>query len=334
MEDEFYTIEKLTDNRKEEWLQHVTQVFSNTPRAYFERHLDNDPNAKLEDALIAIDKKTGKIISTVRIVVRKMNLFNQNKRHVVSFGGIAEVSTKPEYRGKKLASKLLEKAKEVMKEKGLLVSGLHTGEAVPLYHNVGWRSALVVGGAFQLASEENSSYNDYKLRKINWEQDLAEIKVIFVEFLTHYQLQGTFARNKDDYWNTWVKNEIGEVLVAEKEGKLVGLAGWKLKNELKYVTEAYCSCSLIQETERGPLLKHILQRALFTGKEESQLVVAHSFYAKLLGVQIVKEMTDKGAMYAVIDSAELKKQAGIKSSDQLAEVIVSTVHTPLLTDGY
>lgn len=84
---EEFKIEHLTEERKEEWLQHVDEVFENTPREYFERHLNNDHNAKLEHIFIAIDNKSGNIASTVRVVLRKINFFHQNKHHSLSFGG-------------------------------------------------------------------------------------------------------------------------------------------------------------------------------------------------------------------------------------------------------
>jgi predicted acetyltransferase len=55
-------------------------------------------------------------------------------------GGIGEVSTKPKYTGKKLASTLLLKATDYMETNKFDISSLHTGEAAPLYASVGWKS--------------------------------------------------------------------------------------------------------------------------------------------------------------------------------------------------
>lgn len=67
-------------------------------------------------------------------------------------GAIGEVSTKTQYRGKHLASKLLEEAKgesqsgltihlpALMKRENYVLSTLHTGAAAPLYAKSGWIS--------------------------------------------------------------------------------------------------------------------------------------------------------------------------------------------------
>ena len=71
------------ENRRDEWLKHVTEVFVNTPMQYFVNHLDKDPNAKLQDAIVAIDKEKDEIASTIRFIKRKINLYHQDKLHLI-----------------------------------------------------------------------------------------------------------------------------------------------------------------------------------------------------------------------------------------------------------
>ena len=53
----------------EAWLDHVTHVFS-ASRQYFSNHWHNDPWKDVEGIRVAVDD--GKIVSTVRVFIRKM----------------------------------------------------------------------------------------------------------------------------------------------------------------------------------------------------------------------------------------------------------------------
>ncbi len=75
----------------EAWLDHVTHVFL-ASRQYFSNHWHNDPWKDVEGIRVAVDD--GKIVSTVRVFIRKMFFHGEP----ISVGGIGEVSTRSEYR--------------------------------------------------------------------------------------------------------------------------------------------------------------------------------------------------------------------------------------------
>lgn len=87
-------------------------------------------------------------------------------RSQISLGGIGEVSTKPKYTGKKLASTLLLEATKYMESNSFLISSLHTGEAAPLYVSVGWKSIPRCFVKRQL-SEISTSSSQYTISAID-----------------------------------------------------------------------------------------------------------------------------------------------------------------------
>jgi predicted acetyltransferase len=108
-----YEVDNLKEEQLEEWLDHVTTVFTTTSRKYFKDHMQCDPDRDNKGMnfvstnniaiWIAFDPKTKKIVSTVKIF--KRNLIWQQK--IISMGGIGEVSTQIEHRGQGLAKILL-----------------------------------------------------------------------------------------------------------------------------------------------------------------------------------------------------------------------------------
>jgi ribosomal protein S18 acetylase RimI-like enzyme len=147
-------IRQLSASELGVWLDFVSSVFVNTPRDYFKRHIENDPDtAPHTHILVAVeDPSVGKvaplelqqIMGTLRIFQRV--LIHSGQR--ISVGGIGEVSVSPRHQRKGIATLLLKEARAHMAEGNpspipgtdLVLSTLHTGEAAPLYRSVGYES--------------------------------------------------------------------------------------------------------------------------------------------------------------------------------------------------
>lgn len=133
---EEYWVGRLTEERLEEWFDHLASVFTSTPREYFANHFRFDPWTDLGGIQIAVHLPSNKIASTVRVFLRSMYLEGK----MVRVGGIGEVSTKVEHQKKGLAKALLNEARKYMQENGIEWSTLHTSSAAPVYASLGWKS--------------------------------------------------------------------------------------------------------------------------------------------------------------------------------------------------
>jgi len=195
----------LEEKDLEKWFDHVSQVFSWTPRSYFVRHWENDQDRDLKAIRIAKDNKTDEIASTVKVYVRKMWINGLE----YSVGGIGEVSTKDHWRKKGLASLLLNDSIKFMQEKGIYVSSLHTGAAAPVYAALGWKSVpryLISKNIKDIRSDGQESNQKYKIRKadLRSDQDIDILVPIYTKFAS--QFNGTFVRDKI-YWTKWIADE-------------------------------------------------------------------------------------------------------------------------------
>lgn len=101
-------------------------------RAFFTRYNQNDPNFRDELCLVALDR--GRIISTVQIFDRKINLAGNS----VPMGGIGSVFTREDYRHQRVASELMKLAVTTMEREGFEVSLLFA-ERITFYNQFGWK---------------------------------------------------------------------------------------------------------------------------------------------------------------------------------------------------
>src|SRR5271167_1241347 len=101
-------------------------------RAFFARYNQNDPGFR--DALCLVARDGGRLVSTVQIFDRAINLDGQS----VPMGGIGSVFTLEEYRHKGVASELMRLAGDTMIREGFEVSLLFA-ERLTFYNQFGWR---------------------------------------------------------------------------------------------------------------------------------------------------------------------------------------------------
>ena len=73
----------------------------------------------------------------MRVYIRRMWINGQE----VTEGGIGEVATHPAYRGRGLASQLMQDSEQWMRTHGIAISSLHAslGPVAAFYRKIGWR---------------------------------------------------------------------------------------------------------------------------------------------------------------------------------------------------
>jgi GNAT superfamily N-acetyltransferase len=99
---------------------------------FFARYNHNDPTFR--DALCLVARDGGRLVSTVQIFDRAINLDGQS----VKMGGIGSVFTLKEYRHKRVASALMRLSVDTMIREGFEVSLLFA-ERLTFYNQFGWR---------------------------------------------------------------------------------------------------------------------------------------------------------------------------------------------------
>ena len=194
----------------ETWLDHVTSVFTGG-RQYFSNHWHNDPWRDPEGIRIALDK--GAIVSTVRVFIRKMFLHGEP----ITVGGIGEVSTRPEYRRRGIATQLLKDSIRFMESRDIVMSSLHGSQHI--YSIEGWEKVPRYYARQPFSAKKRSAW---EVRPVNFD-DAAEVKQI-ADLYDQYarKFNGTFVRDEIAYWTQWVRTESSNAWVAERNGIIEG----------------------------------------------------------------------------------------------------------------
>ena len=181
-------IRSLEEGEKEQWLDFVAKVFTNTPRAYFQRHMENDSDPRMFSHIfvaLAEEEADGTSLSiagTLRLFPRAM--YHQGR--MIDMVGVGEVSVDPLHRRQGIASQLLTHALSYMRshasefhlsgcESDMLLSSLHTGEAAPLYRSVGFQSVALARSVVHVPFPDRAPI-DIQSRTPLWE-DEEEMKV-------------------------------------------------------------------------------------------------------------------------------------------------------------
>ena len=137
---------------------------------FFARYNQNDPTFR--DALCLVARDGGRLVSTVQIFDRAINLEGQS----VPLGGIGSVFTLKEYRHKRVASALMRLSVDTMIREGFEVSLLFA-ERLTFYNQFGWRE---VDRKFSIlaAAAGLNVLDRFVIDSFETERDLAEIAAI------------------------------------------------------------------------------------------------------------------------------------------------------------
>jgi GNAT superfamily N-acetyltransferase len=100
-------------------------------RDFFARYMNFDPSFREENFWVA--ERDGRLVSCVQVFPRPLRL----GEGVVSLGGIGSVFTHPEHRSGGIASAVLARAEDAMRERGMALGLLFTGR-LTFYAQFGW----------------------------------------------------------------------------------------------------------------------------------------------------------------------------------------------------
>jgi GNAT superfamily N-acetyltransferase len=216
------TFRALRQEELEEWFDHCMLVFNQgvvdqTSRQMFVNSWYNDPYHSLEGVRVAVED--GRILSGICIHRYQIYLAGE----MVSMGGIASVSTKPEGRGRGLSTHLLQESIQLMESWGMKISLLAT-DLYSFYGRLGWQQVSFYKKTLRVAPVV--AQQPLRVRPLDFERDLPVVMNIYHK--TSSFLNGPVVRSAE-YWNGWMKH-AGHWWVAE-------LPAGKVAACLRLVTE-------------------------------------------------------------------------------------------------
>lgn len=190
-------------------------VFERVGRDYFLAYIHGDPWFKLDYTRVCV--ADGKIVSAVQICRRDVGFGISH----LKMGGIANVATLPEYRGRGYSSRLLKDCIWVMQSHGIGFSMLFTG-IQHFYERIGWRSVPVSHITGRLRSHIRAlPSRTYSIRH-RVPEDIIGMKDVYAAFNATRPLA---VRRNQQYWEGYVRSRLGNsenIFVAVRNGSLVG----------------------------------------------------------------------------------------------------------------
>ena len=320
----------LYPDELEAWLDHVTSVFTGG-RQYFSNHWHNDPWQDAEGIRIAVDN--GTIISTVRVFIRKMFLHGEP----ITVGGIGEVSTRPEYRRRGIASRLLKDSIRFMDENDIAMSSLHGSQQI--YSIEGWEKVPRYYARQSFTAEKQS---EWEIRPVNFDNE-AEVKQI-AKLYDQYacKFNGTFVRDKIGYWTKWVRTESSNAWVAERNGSIEGYVSVvQRENELN-VKEFIALEALFTRDKGKQLFESMLSGIIAQTDRESFEVVYPAPIADGFNAPKIEE--HGSTMYRIIQPDVLSEKMELEPFDSIPNLLhnqpeslsqgIKSHHVFWYTDGY
>lgn len=245
----------------EAWLDHVTTVFTGG-RQYFSNHWHNDPWRDPEGIRVAVDN--GTIVSTVRVFIRKMFLHGEP----ITVGGIGEVSTRPEYRRRGLASQLLKDSIQFMESRDIAVSLLFGSQRI--YSIEGWEKVPRYYARQSFAAEKGS---EWEVRPANFDDD-TEVKRIAALYDGYARkFNGTIVRDEIAYWTKWVRTESPNAWVVERDGSIEGYVSIIRREDELTVKEFVASDAAFAQKRGTQLFESMLSNIIAQMDAESLEVV-------------------------------------------------------------
>ncbi len=200
-------------------------------RDFFRRYIEDDPTFSDKNVWVAV--ADGRPVSCVQIFPRRMRVLG----HAVPIGGIGSVFTRPDQRGRGLATVLLEHAIPAMSERGMELSLLFGGQS--LYERQGFRSWVGQRTVVRLVADrpQPESLGAVELAKFDRTRHFAAVKAVHSAYSA--SRNGTLVRN-EALWDASLRlagNPNEEFRVAERDSKLIAYARATLLDEVLTVTE-------------------------------------------------------------------------------------------------
>lgn len=278
----------------ETWLDHVTSVFTGS-RQYFSNHWHNDPWQDAEGIRIAVDK--GTIVSTVRVFIRKIFLHGEP----ITVGGIGEVSTRPDYRRRGIATQLLQDSIRFMESRDIVISVLFGSQRI--YSMEGWEKVPRYYARQSFAADKES---EWEVRPANFDDEV-EVKRLS-DLYNRYarKFNGPVVRDEITYWTKWVRTESPNAWVAERDGNIEGYISVARREDGLSVKEFIASEEAFARENGKQLFEGMLSCVVPQMDAESLEVIYPAPIADGFNAPALEEQGS--AMYRIVQPAVLSEK--------------------------
>lgn len=196
----------ILDSEHDQCLEMLDRAFDWLPNGYFAHYLSGDPCYKNDYCRVySVD---GRIVSSVNICRREIRVGSSS----LVLGGIGNVGTDPDCRGKGYSSEILKDCVKVMDDEEMDFSLLYTG-IHGFYHRIGWRVLPIpyISGHLKRVDVRTSNY----IVRSYSENDAALLLKIYDAFSS--PIMQTAIRTVE-YWQTFCMHEYHppwKILLAE-----------------------------------------------------------------------------------------------------------------------
>ena len=291
----------------ETWLDHVTSVFTGG-RQYFSNHWHNDPWQDAEGIRIAVDK--GTIVSTVRVFIRKIFLHGEP----ITVGGIGEVSTRPEYRRRGIATQLLKDSIRFMEDRDIAVSLLFGSQRI--YSIEGWEKVTRYYARQSFTADRQS---EWEVRPANFDDEV-EVKRI-ADLYDRYarKFNGTLVRDDMTYWTKWVRTESSNAWVAERDGDIEGYISVNPREDEFSVKEFIASETSFAKDRGKQLLEGMLSHIIAQMDTESFEVIYPAPIADGFNAPALEEQGS--AMYRIVQPTVLSEKMASTAFNSISNLL-------------
>ncbi len=318
-------IRAIREEEREEAIQLWCTVWGGeSSKPYFSRYFYGDVEWLPYYTIVAL--LDGKMVSAVQVCKRIVPVGDYR----LTMGGIANVATLPEHRGKGYNTECLKKAIEVMEADAMDFSLLFTG-INPYYARLGYCDLPATFFAGKIRDDFSPSTTPYTVRLAN-AQDLP---FLFQIYSIYNSTRPITVQRSEAYWRDWIgisADKIPENLfVAESaRGEIVGYvrvghfssAVPYNENEVEARIIEYGSDPLDSEAIATALLEEVTGRVLGAGTH--RLVASlpkepalQSALAKIL--ESVETRTSGSAMFRLLHTTNLFKSLTFTMNDRWIE---------------
>lgn len=204
----------------------------------FRRQMQLDPEFREHNVWVAVDR--GEVVATVQIHPRRLRILG----HGIPTGGIGPLFTRRDFRGRGIASNLVERAATAMRERGMELSLVFSNES-RLFQRLGWnawrgqRTILRRSDQKPPARARSSEAAEIEIVALEPQRDRALAAVKAIHNAYSGSRNGTVIRD-DALWDASLRlagNPDEEFLVARRGGLAVAYARATLLDEGLTITE-------------------------------------------------------------------------------------------------
>jgi len=288
-------------------------------RDFFRRYLEHDPTYADENVWVAED--TGRLVSCVQIFPRRIRVGEA----AVATGGIGSVFTRPEARHGRVASELLERAAQAMRERGMPLSLLFASR-LEFYTRLGWISWPSTRTLLRPAPNAPTADAGpgIELRAFDPERDLMAVQRLHVSYTG--RRQGAVVRDAAA-WEATLRNGGNpreDFLLAVRGGEPVAyvraavLSGFLLVTELGRTQDAAPALAAAVRAVLTPREDDPLERPGRPSKDLRALGVAPALLDAPLEAALraagvgADSYPDPNAMIRCLDAPALAKAANVE----------------------